>query len=92
MEKQSVDTTNEKLIPLCVTENEVHEMQLIGALKDEDVECVVRSFFDAAFDGLFEKKHGHSMILVFERDLAKAKEIVCNIPLPENITPSPEEE
>ncbi|MEW6234323.1 MAG: hypothetical protein AB1656_02955 [Candidatus Omnitrophota bacterium] len=87
-----MDATNEKLVPLCVTENAVHEMQLIGALKDENIECVVRSFFDSAYDGLFEKQHGHSMILVFDGDLARAKEIVCNIPLPENIIPPPEEE
>ena len=77
-----MDYTDENLVPVCTTNDEVHEALIKGALDDVGIRYVVQSFHDEAFDGLFEETHGHSRILVFEEDTEKAEEIIAQISIP----------
>ncbi len=76
--------SEENLIPLCITEDEVHEALITQILEEEHIHYVVQGYHDEAFDGLFENTKGHSRILVLERDESKAQEIVSHIPNPKN--------
>lgn len=77
-------TNDENLIPLCITEDGVHEALIASALEEAEIEYVVQGYHDEAFDGLFEKTQGHSRILVLEEDETEAREIVSHIPNPKN--------
>jgi hypothetical protein len=74
-----IEKSDENLVPVCVTENEIHEGSITAALDDAKIEYVVRGFHDEAFDGLFESNFGHSQVLVLEEDVDKAKEILDEI-------------
>ncbi|MGC9329033.1 MAG: hypothetical protein ACP5I1_15460 [Candidatus Hinthialibacter sp.] len=75
-----MNSNDENLVPLCITEDEVHEAMIIGALNDAGIHHVVQGYHDEAFDGLFEQSRGHSRILVFEDDESKALEAISYIP------------
>lgn len=80
-----IDKSDENLVSICTTEDEVHEALITAALNDSNIEHVVRGFRDEAFDGLFEDRYGHSQILVLEDDVEKAKEAIKDIPNPKNM-------
>jgi hypothetical protein len=79
-----VNSANENLVPLCITEDEVHEALIVAALEEAEIEFVVQGYHDEAFDGLFENTQGHSRILVLEEDEVVARELVSHIPNPKN--------
>lgn len=70
--------TDDKLVLLIVAEDEIHELQITGALTDAGIEYVVQSYFDQAYDGIFQQQKGFSRILVLERDLKRATEIISD--------------
>lgn len=77
-----MDYTDENLVPVCTTNDGVHESLITGALEDAGIRYVVQSFHDEAFDGLFEETHGHSRVLVLEEDREKAEEIINQVSTP----------
>ncbi|MGI6456612.1 MAG: putative signal transducing protein [bacterium] len=79
--KDMLDPTNENLIPVCITNDQVQESLIAGALEQAGLHYVVQNFDDAVFTGTQEQVHGHSRILVFEHEIDKAREIVdsCQI-------------
>ncbi|HOL92931.1 MAG TPA: DUF2007 domain-containing protein [bacterium] len=88
-----MDYTDENLVPVGTTNDEVHETLIKGALDDAGIRYVVQSFHDEAFDGLFEETYGHSRILVFEDDAEKAEEIISQVSIPsDGKTASPDGE
>lgn len=74
-----VDPLDENLVKLIITNDEVHELQITGALADADIEYIVQEFHDSALDGLFESTFGHSRVMVFPHDLEQAQKIIAEI-------------
>ena len=77
-----MDPAKENLVAIITTENEVHEVVLSGALRDDEIDFVIKSFDDNVFDGITESHYGHSRILVLEENVEKAKQAISEIPAP----------
>lgn len=57
--------------------NEAEAIALQQVLAEHAIPALVRSFQDAAFDGIFQRRYGWGTIMVAEEDYARAREIVA---------------
>ena len=57
-------------------DNEAEALAIESLLRDSDIECLVRSFHDTAYDGIYQAQYGWGTISVHERDYDQAKMIV----------------
>lgn len=67
---------NEETVPIHTAENEFEEMAVCAALDEVGIKYIVQEFEDHAYDGLFTRTLGHSRILVLQRDVEKALQVI----------------
>lgn len=79
MDNNQHPSDNERMIDLCITENEAHELQITSALDAAEIDYSVLSFYDHAYDGVLQLTHGHSKIMVLEHEYDKASEILNSL-------------
>lgn len=61
---------------VAVVENRFEADLVRDALEREGISCVVRSYEDTAYDGIYVLQKGWGAILVSEEDEARAEEIL----------------
>lgn len=61
---------------LCKPENDAEAIAIRNLLADNGIQCVVQSFHDTAYDGLYQAQYGWGVIKVNEEDLAAARDLV----------------
>ncbi|MDX9754329.1 MAG: DUF2007 domain-containing protein [bacterium] len=76
-----MENPEEKLIAIYTTLDAIQEALIRGALEEAGIQYLVRSYHDLAMDGMYEKTFGHSQILVFEHQLAEAKQMIDDLAL-----------
>jgi len=79
MDTNQHTSDNERLVDLCITENEAHELQITSALDEAEIDYTVLSLHDHAYDGVIQLTHGHSKIMVLENEFDKAIEILNSL-------------
>jgi len=57
-------------------ENEAEALALKELLDRYGIEAQIRSFYDTAYDGIFQNQYGWGVIRVPEGDLARAQKII----------------
>lgn len=64
---------------LLVLENRFEGDLLSDALRREGIPCLIRSFEDKAYDGLYVSQKGWGEVLVHEEDFERAKEVARGV-------------
>jgi len=59
--------------------NQIEAQVIKGALEQAGIRCVIRSFEDSAYNGVFIPQKGYGVVLVEEEDEDRAREIIGGI-------------
>jgi len=65
-----------KFVKLCNTTSEIEALSIKALLEDEGIECIVRSYQDTAYNGIYTLLKGWGDILVREEDLERATKLL----------------
>ena len=63
-------------VPVYVCHDPIEEAEMIAALEQAGIRCILQSFEDSAYDGLFTYGLGRCRILVLEKDTVRAERVV----------------
>lgn len=73
------ELNNQKFIRIIILENEI-ESQVVGSILEENqIPHLVRSFYDTAYDGLFQMQNGWGELTAPESYRQEILDIVNNI-------------
>jgi hypothetical protein len=59
--------------------NQIEASVIESSLREAGIRCVIRTFSDAAYNGIFIPQRGYGQVLVEAKDKEKAKEIIDEI-------------
>lgn len=76
MVSSNPEQTKGETIPIYKFDNVVEAMAIKAMLEENNVPCVVTSFEDLAYDGMFQVQKGWGMLQVFEGDKEKTEELI----------------
>ena len=65
-----------KLVSLYTFNNIVEGERLRNLLEEEEIQVMIRSLEDSAYDGIFRPQIGAGKIMVFEEDIKRGREII----------------
>ncbi len=65
-----------EMINLMKPNNEAEANAIKSVLLEHGIYAEIRSFYDTAYDGLFQTQYGWGVIRVYEKDLPEAQKIV----------------
>jgi hypothetical protein len=81
---------DERFKKITVAENQFEADLITQTLADEGIPCLIRSYHDTAYDGLFITQKGWAAIMVPEDSAHKADAIITE--LRQGIKPSPQDD
>lgn len=67
---------NETTIPIYKLSNIAEAETLKALLEENGIDCMVHSFYDSAYDGLWQAQKGWGVLKVLAKDTAKAEDLI----------------
>jgi hypothetical protein len=64
---------------ITVAENKFEADLIAQTLQQEDIPCMIRSYHDTAYDGIFIPQKGWAAVMVPEEEEEKASEIIAEL-------------
>jgi len=68
--------SNETTVPIYKLRNLVEAGALRALLEDHGIDCMVHSFMDYAYDGIWQAQKGWGVLKVLAKDQAKAEDLI----------------
>ncbi|MEE8637655.1 MAG: DUF2007 domain-containing protein [Candidatus Margulisiibacteriota bacterium] len=66
------------MIPVYTLKNQIEAQVIEHALREAGIKCLIRTFEDRAYNGIFIPQKGYGQVLVVEKDRERAEEIIYN--------------
>jgi signal recognition particle subunit SEC65 len=66
------------MISIHTLKNQIEAQVIENALQEAGIKCIIRTFEDRAYNGIFIPQNGYGQVLVEEKDRERAKEIIYN--------------
>src|SRR3989339_632081 len=73
---QEAHDPDEKTIPIYKLSNIAEANTLKALLEDNGIDCMVHSFYDLAYDGIWQAQKGWGVLKVLEKDQDKANDLI----------------
>ena len=73
---QETHDPNETTIPIYKLSNIAEAETLKALLEENGIDCMVHSFYDFAYDGLWQSQKGWGVLKVLAKDTAKAEDLI----------------
>jgi hypothetical protein len=67
------------MIPVHTLSNQIESQVIEAALKEAGIHCVIRTFADSAYNGIFIPQQGYGQVLVGKADKQKAEGIIKEV-------------
>jgi signal recognition particle subunit SEC65 len=67
------------MLSIYTLKNQIEAQVIESALREAGIKCIIRTFSDAAYNGIFIPQQGYGQVLVEDQDKEKAKEVIEDI-------------
>ncbi len=79
MARSEPNDQRQRTVVLCKVENEVEAQIVEDALSERGIACTVDRSHETAYDGLFSMVKPCGIVLVLERDLERARDVLADL-------------